>query len=75
MLHKPEHGWSREAYQRALGTYADRHGRVPQTVMMHPDTAAALALCDSHHDSTATPNAPFLVTSPDYDRRMIVWYY
>ena len=74
-LHEPEHGWSREAYEQTLNTYVDAHGRAPQTVTMHPETAVALGLSETIGDSTATDNVPFLVTSPDYDRQTIVWYY
>jgi len=74
-LHQPERGWSREAYEQTLSTYVDAHGRAPQTVTMHPETASALGLSEALGDPTATHNAPFLVTSPDYDRQAIVWYY
>ena len=75
MLHEPEGGWSPEAYERALSAYVDTHGRLPQTVTMHPDTAAALDLHEALGDPTGTRDAPLLVTSPDYDRQSIVWYY
>lgn len=68
-LSEPEHGWSREEYERALSAYVEEHGRAPQTVTMHPETAAALGVGE------AVEAAPLLVTSRDYDRRTITWYY
>ena len=72
-LHEPDSGWSAEAYDRDLETYVERVGRAPQTVTMHPATAAALGLGDEYVD--AHLDAPFLVTSPDYARQTITLYY
>jgi hypothetical protein len=72
---EPSGGWSVESYERELGEYVAVRGRAPQSVTMHPDTAAALGLDDGNADSSLTKNIPFLVTSPDYDRDTITLYY
>ncbi|MGH2614980.1 MAG: hypothetical protein ACRDJC_07060 [Thermomicrobiales bacterium] len=75
MLHEPEGGWSREAYEQALAAYVAAHGRPPQTVTMHPETAAQLGLSEELADITRTHDAPLLVTAAAYERQTIVWYY
>jgi hypothetical protein len=50
-------------------------GRAPQSVTMHPDTAATLGLEEGNDDPSLTRNIPFLVTSSDYDRDMITLYF
>jgi hypothetical protein len=74
-FHEPETGWSAESYEQELNEYVTVRGRAPQSVTMHPDTAAALGLDDSNADPSLTRNIPFLVTSPDYDRDTITLYY
>lgn len=74
-LHEPDAGWSAAAYDRDLEAYVERFGRAPQTVTMHPATAAALGLGDEPVDAAARSDAPFLVTSPDYACRTITFYY
>jgi hypothetical protein len=74
-LHEPEGGWSREAYEHALADYVAAHGRPPQTVTMHPETAAQLGLSEELADLTRTRDAPLLVTAATYERQTIVWYY
>lgn len=74
-LHEPEGGWSRAAYEHALAAYVVAHERPPQTVTMHPETAATLGLSEELTDLTRTHDAPLLVTSAAYDRQTIVWYY
>jgi hypothetical protein len=74
-LYEPEGGWSRETYEQALADYVAAHGRPPQTVTMHPETAAQLGLSEELGDLTSTSDTPLLVTATAYDRQMIVWYY
>jgi hypothetical protein len=74
-FHEPDGGWSAEAYEQKLGEYVAVRGRAPQSVTMHPDTAAALDLDDGNADPSLTRNIPFLVTSPDYDRDTITLYF
>jgi hypothetical protein len=74
-LHEPDAGWSADAYKRELESYVERVGRAPQTVTMHPATANALGLGDEPADAADGWIAPFLVTSPDYARRTITFYY
>ena len=68
----PERGWSREAYDEAIAAYAAERGREPQTATMHPETAWALGL---HEAGEPGRQGPMLVTSVDYDRDAVVWYY
>jgi len=72
---EPDGGWSAEAYEQQLGEYVAVRGRAPQSVTMHPDTAAALGLEDGDADPSLMRNIPFLVTSPDYDYDMITLYF
>ena len=72
---KPDTGWSAESYERELDEYVAVRGRAPQSVTMHPDTAAALGLEEGDDDPALTRNIPFLVTSPDYDRDTITLYF
>ncbi len=72
---EPDGGWSADAYEHQLNEYAAVRGRAPQSVTMHPDTAAALGLEDGPADPSLTRNVPFLVTSPDYDRDTITLYF
>ena len=74
-FHKPDTGWSAESYERELDKYVAVRGRAPQSVTMHPDTAAALGLEEGDDDLSLTRNIPFLVTSPDYDRETITLYF
>jgi hypothetical protein len=74
-FYEPETGWSVESYERELDEYAAVRGWAPQSVTMHPDTAAALALEEGHGDPSLTRNIPFLVTSTDYDRDTITLYF
>ena len=74
-FHEPDSGWSAEAYERELNEYVAVRGRAPQSVTMHPDTAAALGLEDEAVDPSLTRNVPFLVTSTDYDRDTITLYF
>lgn len=74
-FHEPEAGWSADAYEHELNEYVAVRGRAPQSVTMHPDTAAALGLEEGDGDPSLTRNAPFLVTSPDYDRQTITLYF
>jgi hypothetical protein len=74
-FHKPDTGWSAESYERELDEYVAVRGRAPQSVTMHPDTAAALGLEEGDDDPGLTRNIPFLVTSPDYDRETITLYF
>ena len=72
---EPDGGWSADAYEKELNEYVAVRGRAPQSVTMHPDTAAALGLDDGNVDPSLTRNVPFLVTSPDYDRETITLYF
>lgn len=72
---EPDEGWSADAYEQELNEYVAVRGRAPQSVTMHPDTAAALGLADGNDDPSLTRNIPFLVTSPDYDRDTITLYF
>jgi hypothetical protein len=72
---EPDAGWSAEWYEHELNEYVAVRGRAPQSVTMHPDTAAALGLEDGNVDPSLTRNAPFLVTSPEYDRQIITLYF
>jgi hypothetical protein len=74
-FHQPDAGWSAESYEQELGEYVAVRGRAPQSVTMHPDTAAALSLDDGNDDPSLARNIPFLVTSPDYDRDTITLYF
>ena len=74
-LHAPDSGWSPATYTRELETYVAEFGRAPQTVTMHPETAAALGLRDNLTDAAGASETPFLVTSPDYARQTITLYY
>ena len=74
-FHEPAEGWNAESYEQELGEYVAVRGRAPQSVTMHPDTAAALGLDDGHADSSLMRTIPFLVTSPDYDRDTITLYF
>jgi hypothetical protein len=74
-FHEPDTGWSVEAYEQELEEYVAVRGRPPQSVTMHPDTAAALGLDDGDADPSLTRNIPFLVTSPDYGRDTITLYF
>jgi hypothetical protein len=74
-FHEPDAGWSAESYEQELREYVAVRGRAPQSVTMHPDTAASLGLDDENADLSLTRNVPFLVTSPDYDRDMITLYF
>jgi hypothetical protein len=74
-FHEPDMGWSAESYERELGEYVAVRGRAPQSVTMHPETAAALGLDDENADPALTRNVPFLVTSSDYDRDTITLYF
>jgi hypothetical protein len=74
-FHAPDTGWSAEAYERELNEYVAVRGRAPQSVTMHPDTAAALGLDDDNADPALTRNIPFLITSADYDRDTITLYF
>jgi hypothetical protein len=74
-FHEPDAGWSADAYERELNEYVAVRGRAPQSVTMHPDTAVALGLEDGNVDPSLTRNAPFLVTSSDYDRHTITLYF
>jgi hypothetical protein len=75
IFHKPDSGWSAESYERELDEYVAVRGRAPQSVTMHPDTAAALGLAEGNDDPALTRNIPFLVTSPDYDHGTITLYF
>ena len=75
ILDRPDSGWSAALYFRDLASYAAECGFAPQTVTMHPDTAAALGLPDDLADAGHAPHSPFLVTSSDYARRSIRLYY
>ena len=74
-LHEPAEGWSRDVYDRQLSTYVDENGRAPQTVTMHPETAHALGLQEQSIIRISANDEPLLVTSSDYDRRMLTLYY
>ncbi len=74
-FHEPDTGWSAESYEHELDQYVAVRGRAPQSVTMHPDTAAALGLEEGNDDPALTRNVPFLVTSPDYDRDTITLYF
>jgi hypothetical protein len=74
-FYEPDAGWSAEAYEQKLGEYVAVRGRAPQSVTMHPDTAAALDLDDGNTDPSLTRNIPFLITSLDYDRDTIMLYF
>jgi hypothetical protein len=74
-FHEPDAGWSAQSYEQELNEYVAVRGRAPQSVTMHPDTAAALGLDDGNTDPSLTRNIPFLVTSPDYDRDTITLYF
>ena len=74
-FHEPETGWSADAYEHELNEYVAVRGRAPQSVTMHPETASALGLEDEYVDPSLTRNVPFLVTSPDYDRKTIMLYF
>lgn len=74
-FHEPAGGWNAESYEQELDEYVAVRGRAPQSVTMHPDTAAALDLDEGNDDPTSTRNVPFLVTSPDYDRDTITLYF
>jgi hypothetical protein len=75
IFQEPETGWSADAYEHELNEYVAVRGRAPQSVTMHPETAAALGLGDENVDPSLTRNTPFLVTSPDYDRQTITLYF
>ena len=72
---EPPGGWNVESYDQELGEYVAVRGRAPQSVTMHPDTAAALGLDNGNADPSLMRNIPFLVTSPDYDRDTITLYF
>jgi hypothetical protein len=72
---EPAGGWNVASYEQELGEYVAVRGRAPQSVTMHPDTAATLGLDDGNADPMLTRNIPFLVTSPDYDRDTITLYF
>ena len=74
-FYEPEAGWSAEAYEQELREYVAVRGRAPQSVTMHPDTAAALGLDDGDADPSLMRNIPFLVTSSEYDRDTITLYF
>jgi hypothetical protein len=74
-FHEPDGGWNAESYEQELGEYVAVRGRAPQSVTMHPDTAAALGLADGNADPSLARNIPFLVTSSDYDRNTITLYF
>jgi hypothetical protein len=74
-LLEPDSGWSAVTYGRELEAYIAEFGRAPQTVTMHPETAAALGLRDNLIDTAGPSGDPFLVTSPDYARQEITLYY
>ena len=57
-FHEPDGGWSVEAYEQKLGEYVAVRGRAPQSVTMHPDTAAALDLDDGNADPLANEEHP-----------------
>ena len=75
IITEPAEGWSPPVYRRELDEYMAAHGRAPQTVTMHPDTMAALQLSAELGDPTPDENTPLLVTSRDYDRAIITFYY
>src|SRR5919112_6664289 len=62
-FHEPDAGWSAESYEQELNEYVAVRGRAPQSVTMHPDTAAVLGLDEEAVDPSLTRNVPFLVTS------------
>ncbi len=74
-FHEPATGWSAESYEQELNEYVTVRGRAPQSVTMHPDTAAALGLENGSTDPSLTRHIPFLVTSRDYDRDTITLYF
>jgi hypothetical protein len=74
-FHEPDAGWSAQSYEQELNEYVAVRGRAPQSVTMHPDTAAALGLDDGNTDPSLTRNIPFLVTSPEYDLDTITLYF
>ena len=74
-FHEPVGGWNADSYEQELGEYVAVRGRAPQSVTMHPDTAAALGLDDGNADPSLTRNIPFLITSSDYDRDTITLYF
>jgi hypothetical protein len=75
MLTKPNNGWSREDYDRDLRAYIDERGRAPQTVTMHPETAATLGLDQTHGNDVAVLGCPLVVTSPEYAPELITLYF
>lgn len=75
MLAEPEGGWSRDVYDRELSAYVAERGRPPQTVTMHPGTAATLGLSDALVAATAAYDEPLVVTSSDYPQQTITLYY
>jgi hypothetical protein len=74
-FHKPDAGWSAEAYEQELGEYVIVRGRAPQSVTMHPDTERALGLSEGTDDPSRTSSVPLVITSPDYDRDTITLYF
>jgi hypothetical protein len=75
ILHEPVGGWSAAAYDQELVAYVASRGRAPQTVTMHPETAAALNVCDEFVAPVGATSAPLVVTSSDYARQTITLYY
>ena len=75
MLTEPHNGWSRKAYDRDLRAYIDERGRAPQTVTMHPQTAATLGLDGPRGNVVAVHDCPLVVTSPEYAPELITLYY
>lgn len=75
MLTKPNNGWSRADYDRDLRAYINERGRAPQTVTMHPQTAATLGLDLTRGNDIAGHGCPFVVTSPEYAPELITLYY
>src|SRR5687767_5905317 len=74
-FHQPDAGWSAKSYEQGLEEYVAVRGRAPQSVTMHPDTAAALGLSEGTVDSSLTSSVPLVITSPDYDRDTITLYF
>jgi hypothetical protein len=75
MLTEPYDGWSREDYDRDLRAYIDDRGRAPQTVTMHPHTAATLGLGEEPHSRLTVHAGSLVITSSDYAPEMITLYY
>ncbi|MFN8589934.1 MAG: hypothetical protein U0031_00645 [Thermomicrobiales bacterium] len=72
-IHEPEAGWSAGFFASALQDYAFSHGRGPQTMTMHPDTAAEIEMRHDHGGGRKA--VPIVIASREYDRTRITLYY